>query len=84
MASAMSYTVKINERRPCVITWPDSGMCKRAMFHLWTVGLDGWPRALVEFEDGTMASVGYKKVEFCDHSDFDEFAFGGETIEPIH
>jgi hypothetical protein len=36
------------------------------MFHLWALSLDGWARALVEFEDGHCAMVGYRKVIFTD------------------
>lgn len=65
---------RLPNNRPCFVINTETGEQQRAMFHLWTVSLDGWPRALVEFEDGHMASVGYRKIIFCDNEDFGTLA----------
>ena len=56
---------EIDKRRPCIIV-NKNGEAEKAMFHLWALSLDGWARALVEFEDGHCAMVGYHKVIFTD------------------
>lgn len=54
----------VDKRRRCYINDPDEQRLTPGYFHMWFTLLDGWPKALVELDDGKMIAVGYQKIIF--------------------
>lgn len=70
MASLSAALVSLPEPRPCYVWNSEMTRQEKALFHFWFIPTDGWPRGLVEFEDGHTATVGYRKIIFCGNEKF--------------
>lgn len=55
---------RYDSRRPCRVCNSEMTKTENGYFHLWFIPQDGWPKALVELENGKMICVNYKKIIF--------------------
>lgn len=57
--------VLLKQRRPCSIWNSEMTEVEPAWFHMWFIPeSEGWPKALIELDDGRMISISYRKVIF--------------------
>lgn len=70
MANTNGVFLSLPKPRACYVWNSEMTKQEKGLFHFWFIPNDGWPKGLVEFEDGHTAAIGYRKIIFCGNEQF--------------